>query len=108
MITSKDVEHVAKLARLALTEDEKRLYTDQLSRILEYFAQLNAVNTDGVEPMSHALPVVNVLREDVVETPPGHKALLATAPDSESVPPSGTTDDKEEAKAFFRVPRIGD
>jgi aspartyl-tRNA(Asn)/glutamyl-tRNA(Gln) amidotransferase subunit C len=83
MITSKDVEHVAKLARLALTEDEKRLYTDQLSRILEYFGQLNKVNTDGVEPMSHALPVVNVLREDVVVTPPGHERL-------------------------FRVPRIGD
>ncbi len=107
MITSKDVEHVAKLARLALTEDEKRLYTDQLSRILEYFAQLNAVNTDGVEPMSHALPVVNVLREDVVETPPGHAALLATAPDSETVR-SSAADGKEELKAFFRVPRIGD
>ncbi len=107
MITSKDVEHVAKLARLALTEDEKRLYTNQLSRILEYFAQLNAVNTDGVEPMSHALPVVNVLREDVVETPPGHKVLLETAPDSETVN-STTADGKDEQKAFFRVPRIGD
>ncbi|MDZ4832686.1 MAG: Asp-tRNA(Asn)/Glu-tRNA(Gln) amidotransferase subunit GatC [Candidatus Melainabacteria bacterium] len=107
MITSKDVEHVAKLARLALTEDEKRLYTDQLSRILEYFAQLNAVNTDGVEPMSHALPVVNVLREDVVETPPGHKTLLATAPDAETVT-SSAPDGTEESKSFFRVPKIGD
>lgn len=98
MITSKDVEHVAKLARLALTEDEKRLYTAQLSRILEYFEQLNKVDTTGVEPMSHALPVVNVLREDVVVTPPGHERLLRTAPDSEEV----------DNKSFFRVPRIGD
>jgi aspartyl-tRNA(Asn)/glutamyl-tRNA(Gln) amidotransferase subunit C len=98
MITSKDVEHVAKLARLALTEDEKRLYTDQLSRILEYFGQLNKVDTTGVEPMSHALPVVNVMREDVVVTPPGHERLLKTAPDSEEV----------DNRAFFRVPRIGD
>jgi len=98
MITSKDVEHVAKLARLALTPDEKRLYTDQLSRILEYFGQLNKVDTTGVEPMSHALPVVNVMREDVIETPPGHERLLATAPDSEEV----------DSKSFFRVPRIGD
>jgi aspartyl-tRNA(Asn)/glutamyl-tRNA(Gln) amidotransferase subunit C len=98
MITSKDVEHVAKLARLALTEDEKHLYTDQLSRIIEYFGQLNEVDTTGVEPMSHALPVVNVLREDLVVTPPGHARLLKTAPDSEEV------DDR----AFFRVPRIGD
>lgn len=98
MITSKDVEHVAKLARLALTEDEKRLYTAQLSRILEYFEQLNKVDTTGVEPMSHALPVVNVLREDVVVTPPGHERMLQTAPDSEEV----------DNKAFFRVPRIGD
>lgn len=98
MITSKDVEHVAKLARLALTEDEKRLYTNQLSRIIEYFGQLAKVDTTGVEPMSHALPVVNVLREDVVVPPPGHARLMETAPDSEEV------DDK----AFFRVPRIGD
>lgn len=94
MITSKDVEHVAKLARLALTEDEKRLYTDQLSRIIDYFGQLNKVNTEGVEPMSHALPVVNVMREDEIVSTPGHQRLLATAPDHEG--------------AFFRVPRIGD
>ncbi len=94
MITSKDVEHVAKLARLALTEDEKRLYTEQLSRIIDYFARLDQVDTKGVEPMSHALPVMNVLREDVVETPPGQEAMLASAPDREG--------------AFFRVPRIGD
>ena len=62
---------------------------------------------DGVEPTSHALPVVNVLREDVVETPPGHKILLATAPDAETVNTSAP-DGTESRKSFFRVPKIGD
>lgn len=94
MITSKDVEHVAKLARLALTEDEKRLYTEQLSRIIDFFGELDKVDTTGVEPMSHALPVVNVMREDVVEPPPGHEVILTNAPDKEG--------------PFFKVPKIGD
>ena len=94
MITSKDVEHVAKLARLALSEDEKRLYAQQLSRIIDYIDQLNKVDTTGVEPMSHALAVVNVMREDTIEAPPGHQSILASAPDRED--------------AFFRVPKIGD
>ena len=94
MITVADVEHVAKLARLSLTEDEKQLYTEQLSKILDFFTELNAVDTTGVEPMSHALSVTNVMREDEVETPPGHEILLKTAP---------ARDD-----AFFRVPKIGE
>ncbi|MHA4915650.1 Asp-tRNA(Asn)/Glu-tRNA(Gln) amidotransferase subunit GatC, partial [Enterococcus faecium] len=63
MITVADVEHVAKLARLSLTEEEKTLYTEQLGKILGYFAELNAIDTTGVEPMSHALAVTNVMRE---------------------------------------------
>ncbi len=94
MITVADVEHVAKLARLSLTEEEKKLYTEQLGKIIGYFAELNAIDTTGVEPMSHALPVTNVMREDEVETPPGHELLLKTAPAHDS--------------GFFTVPRIGD
>ncbi len=94
MITPKDVEHVAKLARLALSEEEKRLYTEQLGRILDLFGQLNEVDTEGVEPMSHPIPVVNVLREDTVKTPSGHELLLSTAPEREG--------------AYFKVPKIGD
>ncbi len=94
MITVKDVEHVAKLARLSLSEDEKKLYTEQLGKIIDFFAELNAIDTTGVEPMSHALSVTNVMREDEVETPPGHETLLKTAP---------ARDD-----AFFRVPKIGE
>ncbi|HEY9679085.1 MAG TPA: Asp-tRNA(Asn)/Glu-tRNA(Gln) amidotransferase subunit GatC [Drouetiella sp.] len=94
MITVADVEHVAKLARLSLTEEEKVLYTEQLGKILGFFDELKAIDTTDVEPMSHALSVTNVMREDEVETPPGHEVLLKTAP---------ARDD-----AFFRVPKIGE
>ncbi|MEZ4536117.1 MAG: Asp-tRNA(Asn)/Glu-tRNA(Gln) amidotransferase subunit GatC [Cyanobacteriota/Melainabacteria group bacterium] len=94
MITVKDVEHVAKLARLSLTEEEKKLYTEQLSRILDYFSELDQVDTTGVEPMSHPVSATNVLRSDEVVNPPGHEKMLKTAPDKED--------------AFFRVPKISD
>jgi aspartyl-tRNA(Asn)/glutamyl-tRNA(Gln) amidotransferase subunit C len=94
MLTAETVEHVAKLARLALTQDEKKLYAEQLSKIIDYFDELKAVNTDGVEPMAHALNIVNVLREDVVKTPPGRDLLLKNAPDQEN--------------GYFKVPKIGE
>jgi aspartyl-tRNA(Asn)/glutamyl-tRNA(Gln) amidotransferase subunit C len=94
VIGVKEVEHVAKLARLALTEDEKVLYAQQLGKIMEYFDQLKAVDTTGVEPLAHPLPVTNVMREDVVVTPPGRELLLKNAPDQE--------------RGYFRVPKIGE
>ncbi|HEY9777357.1 MAG TPA: Asp-tRNA(Asn)/Glu-tRNA(Gln) amidotransferase subunit GatC [Planktothrix sp.] len=93
-ITSETVEHVAKLARLSLTEEEKKLYSEQLAKIIGYFDELANVDTTGIEPMSHALPLINVMREDIVEPPPGHEMLLKTAPEREG--------------AFFKVPKIGD
>ena len=59
-----DIDYVAKLARIELTEEEKALFSDQLGQVLEHFEQLKAVNVDGVEPMAHAVPVVNVWAED--------------------------------------------
>ena len=94
MITVKDVQHVAKLARLSLTEDECTQFTEQLDKIIGYFDELNAVDTTGVEPMSHPIPVVNVLREDEVVPSAGREKLMAGAPLTEG--------------AFFRVPRIGE
>lgn len=94
MITVGDVEHVAKLARLALSEEEKQLYAEQLARIIDYFDELRAVDTTGVEPLAHTLSIVNVLREDEVVTPPGGAVLLRGAPDQEN--------------GFFKVPRIGE
>lgn len=94
MITVEDVEHVAKLARLALSEEEKQLYAGQLARIIDYFDQLKSVDTTGVEPLAHALSIVNVMRDDEVIAPPGRDVLLKNAPDQEN--------------GFFRVPKIGE
>lgn len=82
-ITTKDVEHVAALARLELSEEEKAVYTEQLNAILKYAEQLNALDTEGVEPTSHAVPLFNVLREDTPkESLPIEKVML-NAPEEE-------------------------
>ena len=72
-ITIKDVEHVANLARLELTEEEKEQFTGQLNAILKYAEKLNELNTDDVEPTSHVLPITNVMREDGRESLPSRK-----------------------------------
>ena len=92
MITIKDVEHVAKLARLELTEEEKAKFSKQLGDILKYVEQMNKVDTTDVEPMSHAIPIVNVMREDKVVSEQTKEELMATAPSEED--------------GFFRVPKI--
>jgi aspartyl-tRNA(Asn)/glutamyl-tRNA(Gln) amidotransferase subunit C len=92
VISIKDVEHVAKLARLALTDEEKEIYAKQLARIIENFNELKEVDTTGVEPMAHALPITNVMRADEVVDPPGADIMLKTAPAAEN--------------GYFRVPKI--
>ncbi|MBI5172988.1 MAG: Asp-tRNA(Asn)/Glu-tRNA(Gln) amidotransferase subunit GatC [Candidatus Obscuribacter sp.] len=94
MISIKDVQHVAKLARLSLTEDESRQYAEQLSRIIDYFDELKSVDTEGVEPMSHPIAAVNVLREDEVCPSLPREVLMANAPLRDG--------------NFFRVPKIGE
>lgn len=82
-ITLKDVEHVANLARLDLSEGEKELLTGQLNAILKYADKLSELNTDDVEPTSHVLPITNVMRADEVrESLPQEKVFL-NAPDEE-------------------------
>jgi len=92
MITIKDVEHVAKLARLELTEDEKEKFTKQLGDVLKYVEQMNEVDTTGVVPMAHAFDVVNVMREDEVVYEQTKEELMKNAPDKEN--------------GFFKVPKI--
>lgn len=92
MISREDVEHVARLARLALTPEELERMRAQLNAILVHIDALKAVDTDGVEPTSHAVPVVNVMRDDTPVPPFPAEAMLRNAPD-----PAGP---------FFRVPRI--
>ena len=94
MITKEQVQHVAKLARLTLTEEETELYTKQLSKILDYIDQLNEVKTEGIEPMHQPIPTVNVMREDIVKKQFEKEELLKNAP--------------HEEYGFFRVPKIGE
>ncbi len=92
MITIKDVEHVAKLARLSLTEEEKELYTKQLGDVLKYVDQMNEVDTTNVKPMTQVVDFVNVTREDIPNQEISKEALMANAP--------------EEENGFFKVPKI--
>ena len=92
MITIKDVEHVAKLARLELTEDEKELYTKQLGDVLKYVDQMNEVDTSNVKPMAQVIDFVNVMREDIPLSEQTKEELMANAP--------------EEENGFFKVPKI--
>ena len=92
MISAAQVEHVAQLARLALSDEEKQRLTEQLNAILTYMEQLNEVSTEGVEPTAHALDLVNVFRDDMVRQTLSADAALANAP--------------ETAQHFFVVPRI--
>jgi aspartyl-tRNA(Asn)/glutamyl-tRNA(Gln) amidotransferase subunit C len=82
-ITLKDVEHVAKLARLDLSETEKTQFTEQLNAILQYAEQLNGLNTDDVAPTSHPMPLVNVMREDEVRPSLPLEKVFRNAPDEE-------------------------
>ena len=79
-VTPEDVRHVARLARIALSDAEVAGLQPQLERILAYVEQLRAVNTDGVEPTSHVLPLSNVLRKDEPSPSLGQDAVLALAP----------------------------
>jgi aspartyl-tRNA(Asn)/glutamyl-tRNA(Gln) amidotransferase subunit C len=82
-ITVKDVEHVAALARLELSEEEKSIYTGQLNAILKYAEQLNALDTEAVEPTSHAVPLSNVMREDIVSPSLAMDKVMLNAPEEE-------------------------
>jgi aspartyl-tRNA(Asn)/glutamyl-tRNA(Gln) amidotransferase subunit C len=79
-ISRQDIEKVALLARLQLTEDEISKMTAELAQIVGYVDQLGEVNTDGVEPMAHAIELSNVFREDVVADSLPRDAALANAP----------------------------
>jgi len=91
-LSTSDVEYVAKLARLEITEAEKQKFTAQLNDILLYIDQLNELDTTGVAPMSHAIAVTNAFREDKVVESLGTQKALANAPDARG--------------EFFRVPKV--
>jgi aspartyl-tRNA(Asn)/glutamyl-tRNA(Gln) amidotransferase subunit C len=93
-LTRADVEHVARLARLALTDDEIERLTGDLAAVLEHAADVAALDLDGVPPTAHPLPLRNVLRADVVRPTLDRDEVLAAAPATED--------------GRFRVPRIMD
>ena len=90
-ISEADVTKVAKLARLRLSPDEVERYTHQLDDMLEHFADIDALDLDGVEPMTQPIPLSNVFREDVVRPSLDRDEVLAAAPAAEGgrfrVPP---------------------
>jgi len=91
-ITIQDVEHIAKLARLKLTEEEKSRFQKELGKIIEYFDQLKKLNTEGVPPTTHVVPLENVLREDKITPSLPVDEALANAPDRKG--------------NYFRVPKV--
>jgi len=91
-IKPEEIEYIASLSRLKLAEEEREMYAVHLSQILEHAERLNELNTDGVEPTAHVLPVHNVFREDEVRPSLEREILLANAPDVEN--------------GCFKVPKI--
>jgi aspartyl-tRNA(Asn)/glutamyl-tRNA(Gln) amidotransferase subunit C len=91
-LTRNQVEHVAKLARLGLTETEKDAFTEQLSRILEHVERMDRLNTDNVPPTYHAVALQNVLREDKPHQSLNREKVLSQAPEAEA--------------GCFKVPKI--
>jgi aspartyl-tRNA(Asn)/glutamyl-tRNA(Gln) amidotransferase subunit C len=84
-LTDKDVNHVARLARLALTDAERVKYREQLGRILDHIQELSKFKTDDVAPTSHVVPLVNAWREDEAKPWGDPEPILANAPDREDV-----------------------
>ena len=92
MISREEVLHVARLARLHLTDEEAERMREQLDAILAYIDKLRELDVEGVEPTAHAVPLVNVMLDDALAPCLPQEQALANAPDR--------------AGEFFRVPRI--
>jgi aspartyl-tRNA(Asn)/glutamyl-tRNA(Gln) amidotransferase subunit C len=91
-ITKEEIARVATLARLELTEAETETFAGQMDAILAYVDKLNELDTDGIVPTAHAVPMENAFREDEVRPSIGVENALANAPDRQD--------------GFFRVPRV--
>ncbi|MDD2367464.1 MAG: Asp-tRNA(Asn)/Glu-tRNA(Gln) amidotransferase subunit GatC [Desulfuromonadaceae bacterium] len=91
-ISVANVEHIARLARLELSQSEKELFAGQMDAILGYVDKLKELNTDNIIPTSHAVPMENAFRDDIVHPSIGLEKALANAPDR--------------AGSFFAVPKV--
>ncbi len=91
-VTLNDLDKIAHLARLSLKEEEKEKFLGQVNQILQYMEKLNEIDTNGVEPLSHSMDLINVMRDDEKkESLPQQKAL-------ENAP--------QKNDEFFRVPKV--
>ena len=93
-IDQAQVRKVARLSRLELTGEEVEEFAGQLSAILDYMGKMEELDTDGIEPLAHCLPITNVLRQDKIKESLGTEKTLANAPQRDG--------------AFFKVPKILD
>ena len=91
-VTLKDVEHVAELARLSFSEEEKVRLTGELNTVLAYMEQLNRLDTANVEPLSRVISLENVFRDDVQAPGVTREEALRNAP--------------ARSEEFFRVPKV--
>lgn len=91
-ITRQDVENVAVLSRLEFGEGDTAKFTGQLNAILDYIDMLSKVDTEGVEPTAHVLPLQNVVRADEVKPSLARELAMANAPEAED--------------GYFKVPKI--
>lgn len=82
-LTRNEVAHVARLARLELTDDELDTFTGQLAAVLDHAADVEALEIDDVPPTAHPLPLINVLRDDVVRPSLDRDEVLAAAPQAQ-------------------------
>ncbi len=92
MITEKDVEHIGSLACIDLTQEETELFAKQFNSILDYFRELDAVNTENTEPTYHVIGLTNVFRDDIATGSLSQEEALANTAKKE--------------KGFIKGPRI--
>lgn len=92
MISRKDLEHIGWLARIELSEEDKDKYTPRLNSILDYFSELDKVDTEDIPPTYHVLPMSNVFREDAPVKSLSQEEALSNAPRKQD--------------GFFKAPRM--
>jgi aspartyl-tRNA(Asn)/glutamyl-tRNA(Gln) amidotransferase subunit C len=92
MITREDVEHISWLASIKVSDDEKEKFVDQFNSILDYFHQLDEVDTEGIEPTYRVVDLANVFRDDIAHDSLTSRQALENAPKVE--------------KGYFKSPRI--
>ncbi|MDR4509227.1 MAG: Asp-tRNA(Asn)/Glu-tRNA(Gln) amidotransferase subunit GatC [Candidatus Brocadiaceae bacterium] len=92
VIKKKDIDYVAKLSMLKLTDNEKELFVKQISEVINYIKKLDNLNVKDIKPMVHALNVFNVFRSDTMSSSISRDEALYNVPDSEG--------------NFFKVPRV--